>query len=208
MFSLYLFSVIVGGGLLGFSLFGGHDSHHGDVGHGGVGGHGGHGGHGGAGHHDAQGHNPVQWLSLRTLTYFLFVFGGVGAILTKTWNAATMPLVLLLSVVAGLSVGGAVAMAFNYLRNTDSGAGDSDESFVGLPGSLTLPIGSSGMGKVLVQRGDRTYELLARPHDAAVAGASKWKSVIVVEMKGGTALVTPSDDPAYKEIASVNQSQE
>lgn len=200
MFSLYLFALIIGGGLLAFSTFGGHDSHHGDVGHGGHGGHG--------GHHDAHGHNPVQWLSLRTLTYFLFVFGGVGAILTKTWNAATMPLVLLLSVAAGVGIGGTVAMAFNYLRQTDSGASDSDDSFVGLPASVTLPIGSGGMGKVLVQRGDRTYELLARPLDAAAKGASKWKSVIVVEMKGGTAFVTPSDDPAYKEIATINQSQE
>ena len=205
MFALYLFSAIVGGGLLVFSLFGGHDSHHGDVGHGSFGGHG---GHGGAGHHDAHGHNPVQWLSLRTMTYFLFVFGGVGAVLTKTWNAATMPLVLLLSVAAGIGIGGAVAMAFNYLRQTDSGASDSDETFVGLPGSVTLPFASGGMGKILVQRGDRTYELLARPHDAAAKGASKWKSVIVVEMNGGTAFVTPSDDPAYKEIATINQSQE
>lgn len=193
MFTLYLFSLIIGGGLLAFSVFGGHDSHH-DVGH--------------VGHHDFHGHNPVQWLSLRTLTYFLFVFGGVGAILTKTWNAATMPLVLLLSVAAGVGLGWLVGMAFNYLRKTDSGASDSDDTFVGLPGSVTLPIGSGGMGKVLVQRGDRTYELLARPLDAAAKGASKWKSVIVAEMKGGTALVTPSDDPAYKEIASVNQSQE
>lgn len=191
MFSLYLFALLVGGGLLVFSLVGGHDSHHGDM-----------------GHHDFHGHNPIQWLSLRTLTYFLFVFGGVGAILTKTWHVATMPLVLLLSVVTGLGVGAAVSMAFRYLSKTDSGIRDSEDSFVGLTGRLTLPIGSSGMGKVLVQRGDRTFELLARPLDAAAKGATDWKSVIVVEMNRGTALVTPIDDPAFKEIAAVNQPQE
>lgn len=191
MFSLYLFALLVGGGLLVFSLVGGHDSHHGDM-----------------GHHDFHGHNPIQWLSLRTLTYFLFVFGGVGAVLTKTWHVATMPLVLLLSAVAGLGVGAAVSMAFRYLSQTDSGLRDSEDSFVGLTGRVTLPIGSSGMGKVLVQRGDRTFELLARPLDAAAKGATDWKSVIVVEMNRGTALVTPIDDPAFKEIAAVNQSQE
>jgi len=206
MFSLYLFALIVGGGLLVFSLIGGHDSHHGDVGHFG-GGHVG-GGHVGGGHHDVHGHNPVQWLSLRTLTYFLFVFGGVGAILTKTWHVATMPLILLLSVVAGLGIGALVSMTFKYLSKTDSGIRDTEDSFVGLTGRVTLPIGSSGMGKVLVQRGDRTFELLARPLDASAKGVTNWKAVIVVEMNRGTAMVAPLDDPAYKEIAAVNQSQE
>jgi uncharacterized membrane protein YraQ (UPF0718 family) len=191
MFSLYLFSLIVGGGLLVYSLTGGHDGHH------------------DAGHHDAHGHDAVKWLSLRTVTYFLFVFGGVGAVLTKTWSALAMPLILLFSVVAGIGVGALVSLAFEYLRKTDSGHRESDLSFVGLTATVSLPIGSGGMGKVLVQRGDRTFELLARPLDAAAArNASKWKSVIVVEMNRGTALVTPLDDPAYKEIAAVNQSQE
>jgi MFS family permease len=190
VFSVYLFSLIVGGGLIVYSLTGGHDGHH------------------DAGHHDAHGHDAVKWLSLRTLTYFLFVFGGVGAVLSKTWSALAMPLTLLLSVVAGVGMGGLAAKAFDYLRRTDSGNRDSELSFVGLTGTVSIPIGGSGIGKVLVQRGNRTYELIARPHDSAVKNASKWKSVIVVEMSRGTALVTPLDDPAYKEIAAVNQSQE
>ena len=194
MFSLYLFSLIVGGSMIVFSLVGGHDSH---------------GGHfGDAGHHDVHGHEAAKWFSLRTLTYFLFVFGGVGAVLTKTWNVATMPLILLLAAVSGLGVGAIVSFAFNYLRSTDSGVREADDSFVGLTGTVSLPIGSGGMGKVLVRTGDRTYELIARPRDAADKNAPQWKSVIVVDMNRGTALVTPLDDPAYKEIAAVNQSQE
>jgi hypothetical protein len=191
MFSLYLFSLIIGGGLIVYSLTGGHDGHH------------------DAGHHDTHGHDAVKWLSLRTITYFLFVFGGVGAVLTKTWSGLALPLILVFSVVTGVGVGALVSLAFDYLRKTDSGHRDSDHSFVGLTATVSLPIANSGMGKVLVQRGDRTYELLAKPLDAAAAkNASKWKSVIVVEMSRGTALVTPLDDPAYREIAAVNQSQE
>jgi hypothetical protein len=116
--------------------------------------------------------------------------------------------ILALAVVTGVGVGAIVSLAFEYLRKTDSGARDSERSFVGLTASVSLPIAPGGMGKILVQRGDRTYELIARPQDATAKNAAKWKSVIVVEMNRGTAIVTPLDDPAYKEIAAVNQSQE
>ena len=190
MFSLYLFSLIIGGGLIVYSLVGGHDGH--DAGHG----------------HDGHGHDAVKWLSFRTITYFLFVFGGIGAALTKTWPGGTWPLILLFSIVAGVGVGALVSLAFDYLRKTDSGHRDTDATFVGLTGAVTLPIRSGGMGKILVKRGDRTYELLARPLDAAAKGASHWKSVVVVEMSGGTAVVAPTDDPTVKEIAAINQLQE
>lgn len=179
MLSLYLFSVIVGGGLLVFSLSGHGDAHGHDVG----------GGHGG---HDATDSNAFKFLSLRTLTYFLFVFGGVGATLTWTWKGAAL-LVALLAMVSGLGVGALASAAFQYLRRTDSGNRESEESFVGLTGRITLPIAPGGLGKVLIQRGDRSFELLAQPLDTNTA-PSKWKSVVVVEMKRGTAIVSPVDD--------------
>ncbi|MEX2178315.1 MAG: hypothetical protein WD801_06365 [Gemmatimonadaceae bacterium] len=186
MFTLYLFALLVGGGLLAFSLVGDSDSDS---------------------SHD---HAPSawQWLSLRTLTYFLFVFGGVGAVLARTWHAAAAPLVLLLAVVAGLAVGGAASAAFAYLRRTDSGNRSADDTFVGLTARVTLPITRGGKGKVMVQRGDRTFELLARSLDVDAGNPSRWKSVIIVEMHRGTALVSPLDDPSYKEISSLSQSQE
>lgn len=112
MFPLYLFALIIGGGLLLLSLFGS-DSHGHDV------------------HHDLHGGNPVQWLSLRTVIYFLFVFGGVGAVLAKTWHSAAAPLVFLLAAAAGVGVGAGVGAVFNYLRKTDSGGRSSDDSFIG-----------------------------------------------------------------------------
>ncbi len=194
MFAFYLFAVVVGGALLLFSLVGGHDSHGGDIGH--------------VGHHDVHHHGAGEWLSVRTLTYFLFVFGGVGAVLTKTMPSALAPLVALVAALAGILVGGLVAAAFKYLRRSDSGLRDTDDSFIGLTGTITLPIGVSGKGKVLVQRADRTYELLASPLDASAQGSSTWKAVIVVEMRKGIAIVAPLDDPAVREISSLTHSQE
>ena len=179
MFSLYLFSAIVGGGLLAFSL-GGHGDDH-DFG----------GGHA-AGHDVGHDHNPFKFLSLRTITYFLFVFGGVGAVLTYFWTGAGL-LILLLAGVGGLGIGGLASAAFEYLRKTGSGDRASDDSFVGLTGHITLPIAQGGLGKVLIQRGDRSFELLAQPLDARTA-PSTWKAVVVVEMKKGTAVVSPVDE--------------
>lgn len=184
MFSLYLFALLLGGGLLLFSLLGGDSD--GDV--------------------DAfDAGNPMQYLSLRTLTYFLFVFGGVGAILSWSWAGAAALVVLPVAVMAGLLVGGLASAAFGYIRRTGSGDRDSEQSFVGLTGRVTLAMGAGGLGKVLVHRGDRAYELLARPFDATVAGFADGTSVVVVEMNHGTALVTPIDSIALQEDTPLNQ---
>jgi membrane protein implicated in regulation of membrane protease activity len=185
MFTLYLFALLVGGALLLFSLFGG-DAHD-DVAH--------------DVSHDLHGHNPVQWLSLRTAMYFLFVFGGVGAVLAKSWPVAAAPIVFAIALVAGVGVGAAVSAAFAFLRRTSSGDRDSDDSFVGLNGRMTLPFGHSSSGKVLVGRGDRTFELLARPIEQAAGDPATWQSVVVVEMRSGTAIVAPSDDPRARELS-------
>lgn len=180
MLSLYLFSLLVGGGLLVAAMIGGGDhGHNGHVGHdlAHAGGHG----------------NAAEILSLRTLTYFLFVFGGVGSVLTWKWDVGGI-LIFALAMLAGLGVAAVTAASFGYLRRTDSGGHDSEDSFVGLSGRVVVPISSGGMGKVQVVRGDRTFELLARPLDGNAGGVSSWKSVIVVEMSRGTALVTPIDD--------------
>lgn len=186
MFTLYLFALIVGGGLLVFSLFGDSD------------GHGAHAGHG----HDAG--DAVQWLTLRTAIYFLFVFGGVGAVLSKTWHTAASPLVAVLALVAGLGVSAVVSATFKYLRSTDSGFRESDDSFIGLSGQMVLPFGAGGSGKVLVTRGDRTFELLARPFEGSIGDPAGWKAVVVLEMQRGSAVVAPANDPAVREITSFN----
>ena len=186
MFTLYLFAVVVGGGLLAFSLLGDADS---DA------------------HHD-HGHAAVQWLSIRTLTYFLFVFGGVGAVLSRSWPAGAWPIVLVLAALAGVGVSLTVSAAFAYLRRTDSGARTADDGFVGLTGTVTLPIRAGGLGKVQVARGDRVIELLARSINPDAGDSALWKAVIVVEMQQGVALVTPMEDPAYREISAISQPQE
>ena len=191
MFWLYLFSLLVGAALLAFSFVGDSHSHGADVDH--------------ASDFDfGHANNAVQWLSFRSLIYSLFVFGGVGAVLSKSWAAVTAPLVFLVSLVAGVGIGAIVSAVFGYLRKTDSGFRESDDTFVGLAGRMTLPFGAAGVGKVLVTRGDRTFELIARPFDASRGDMKHWKAVVVVEMRRDGAVVAPSDDPSVVELSSLN----
>jgi hypothetical protein len=178
MLSLYLFSLLVGGVLLAAAAFGSHHAHDSgdDFDH----------------SHDTDG--AAKLLSLRTLTYFLFVFGGVGGGLS--WAGVNRWLALPLALALGLTVAAGVAFVFRYLSRTDSGERSGEDSFVGLQGRVVLPIGAGGLGKVMVRRGDRMFELVARPLDASATGTPNWKAVVVVEMNRGTALVAPLDDPA------------
>lgn len=175
MLTLYLFSLLVGGVLLALSLTGADQ----DAGDGGI----------------EAGDNPVKFLSLRTITYFLFVFGGAGSAMSWWWKSAGALPIFSLSLIAGLGVAGLVAATFAHLTRTDSGLASSESSFVGLPARVVVPIAVGGMGKVMVHRGDRAYELLARPLDAASTDSMDWTSVIVVEMSRGTAVVAPLDEP-------------
>lgn len=183
MMSLYLFALLIGAGLLAFSMFGGDAD---------------------ADASDLADIDALKWLSLRGLSYFAFVFGGVGAVLTLTWHAATAPIIAALAAGAGLGVSAIVNAAFRYLRRTESGARGGDDAFIGLSGRITLPFGESGTGKVLVTRADRTFELLARPFDDAHGDPRSWQQVIVVEMQRGTALVTPLDAGAQDPLSLPN----
>lgn len=179
MQSLYLFSLLVGGILLLVAAFGSGHDHHQGLGD----------------HAHADPNAAAKLLSLRTLTYFLFVFGGVGAALSWGWTGASSLLVFPVALVAGLCVGGLVGYTFRYLARTESGALGGEESFVGLQGRMVVPIAEGGVGKILVRRGDRSFELTARPLDSAGADRSTWKSIVVVEMKRGIAIIAPIDDP-------------
>lgn len=204
MTSIFLFALIVGGGLLALSfvgdLFGAGDadfdtdfdtdldvggdvSLDGDV----------------AVEADAGGDVPTdltgafQIFTIRNLTYFLFGFGGVGWLLT-----ATRPDLPIWVATAGAAVGGALAAAtatllFGWLALTDSGDQADETSFVGCEGRVLLPVRHGRMGQIVVRRGDREHELRAVPFDARAEDPEQWRSVVVIEMDGGTARVSPME---------------
>lgn len=201
MSQFYLFALVVGGGLLLLSafgdLFGDADVDVGDVdvdgldldmdgldvdtggadldaGSADVDGHGGHG---------------LKILSLRAITYLLFGIGATGTVLTQL---GTDPVTTAIAAaLAGALTMGLVVAAFRYLAASESGSLEGEGGFVGLPATVSVPINAYGHGRVLVRRRDRTFELAARPFESGDGDPTEWRSVVVVDMDGGVALVAP-----------------
>lgn len=180
MATLFWFALVVGAGLLLFSLLADAD-----------------GGADGAdlvvdAGADAADAHGFELLSVRTLTYFMFGFGATGVLLGLT--GASLPLRVVIALVVGMLSGGLSAAAFGYLSRTQSGALLDDDTLVGLVGQVTVPLSRTGTGKIEVMRGHRELELLARPFDRDPETPESWTSVVIVDFEGGIARVSRYTD--------------
>lgn len=195
MTSIFLFSLILGGGLLGISLlgdlFGGADADFdtdfdadpeaGLVPDSGL----------DAPSTDVAG--AVKIFTIRNLTYFLFGFGAVGWLLVELGPALPLGVVTAAAVGSGVLAAGLAAWLFGWLRATESGGQAGESSFVGCEGRVILPVGHGKAGQIMVLRGDREHELRALPFDQRASEPERWLSVVVIEMDGGTARVSPME---------------
>lgn len=177
MASFYWFALVVGAGLLLFSLGGDTDSLDG----------------GGDGL-DHGAHADTRIFSIRTITYFLFGFGATGALLGLAWRAERPLATAALALLVGSFSGAMSAVTFRYLGRTESGGLPDDASLVGRVGRVILPLGPARIGKIEVERGGREIELLARPFEAEPVAPETWSTVVIVDMDGGTALVSPMNE--------------
>ncbi|MEO5509427.1 MAG: hypothetical protein ABIV28_00340 [Longimicrobiales bacterium] len=175
MLTLFWFALVLGGGLALFSLagdfFGSEGADHIHIEHDGADSH-------------------WQLFSLRAATYFLFAFGAVGVLVHFTSGGKAPLLAFFGALFTGIvSAFTSVAM-FRYLKQTNSGAMETDASFEGLLGHVVLPL-RGGRGKIAVERSGREIELMAECYDKNALQPETWKQVVVVEIRGGTAFVSP-----------------
>ena len=213
MVTLYVFCLVLGGGFLGISLLG--DLVGGDVGdvavdadvsldfdahmdvdaqfdvdsHVDIDTDAGHGAHA-----------VAKIFSIRSVIYSMFGFGAVGTLLTWLWGGDSPFVIGSLAVVTGIMSGTLINSTFAYLKRSDSGAHLTESSYAGCSGRVTLPLSVDSPGKIVVERAGRRIELRALPHTSATDQAvEEWKSVFVVEMKDGIALVTPAEELLLEE---------
>lgn len=138
------------------------------------------------------GADAARIFSIQGLVYSLFGFGATGTLLTVLWSGDAPLATLVLALAAGLVAGLAVTRVIDYLRGSDSGAMQDDSSLAGRPARVTLPLQSDSPGRVRIERGARTHVLRALPYRREGGDdPSAWDRVVVVEVRDGIAYVTP-----------------
>lgn len=182
MLSLYWFALVVGAGMYLFSLFA-DVTGHGD-------------GSGDTHATDHPGADGLHLLSLRTATYFLFAFGVAGVLLNWATKGQRGIITATISLLLGLSGVALSALTFRWLRRSESGDMQQDSAWIGTSGRVTIPLvgDRDSAGKILVTRGAREHEMLARPHAPDAVDPHRWTTVYIVEMKDGIAYVSPNDE--------------
>lgn len=207
MITVYLVSLVLGGGLLAASLFGGHgDSDADAAGHDGGGDHDASADHDAGHDHDHDAHlgdaahgvrdaqrrglwNPL--LSFRFWTFGTAFFGLTGALLT--WrDLAFEPIRGAVAAGAGLAIGLVAAAVTRVLRETISADEIRIDDYRGQLGELSLPLREGGTTRVRIRVRHREREVLARAEEpiALAAGA---RVVIVALDPDGRAVVTPAE---------------
>ena len=185
MLTAYIFCAVVGGGLLALSLFG--DFLDGDV--------------------DADGAFEIEGdfdtsldgadftklFSLRAIVYTLFGFGAAGTVLHAIWSGGRPGLTAAIAGGMGIASGALISTVFAYLKRSESGTMEGEESLVGLGGEVRMAITEGGLGEVRIESGSRQFRMRARADDVEGAGMTleAGRPVVVVDVKEGVALVAP-----------------
>jgi hypothetical protein len=207
LLGLYVFCLIVGGGLLFISTVLG--SHHGvngggldadagglDVGNGHAAEALGHGTEHAHGHHGNGALGLSNWLSVRFVVYFAAMFGLVGTVLT--WLTDTNPAwTLALALVAGVLMGQFVHQLIRWLQRGSHSGESRIEDLLDKPARVTVAVRPPARGEVGVRLGDREVFLPAiaqRADDVFELGAQ----VMITSYAGGLAEVVSRQEYEFK----------
>lgn len=185
MLALYVIGLVIGGGLLLFSLLSGGDGEAGDgLDEGEL-----EGEAGGASHASAL---PVT--SLFFWTFFLAFFGLAGVLLNLL--APEVGTWLITGLAAGVGVVVAL-VAVRVLRRLGRGQVDSStrpEDVVGRLGRVVVPVGQGRPGKVRVELKGRTVDLLAHGKNTELLGPAHRVFVYEV-LEDGSVRVVSAEEP-------------
>lgn len=183
MFQVYLFCLVLAGGLSLLSVFGDvSDTEVFDL----------------DVDADLDGDAAFDWarvFSLRGFLYAVFGFGLAGTLQVWLLDAPPSGLITVgASALAGLATGWLVDGVTRYIRRGSTPDREGDEGFQGCTGRVLVPIREDAPGRVRVVRGGRTYDIRALPHGRPDSDPAEWDEVVVLEMRDGFALVVPGDD--------------
>ena len=95
----------------------------------------------------------------------------------------------------GLASGALISTVFGYLKRTESGTIRGEAALIGLSGEVVMSIPREGHGEVRIESGERKFRIRARADDLEATGMAlePGRSVVVVDVKQGVAIVAPVD---------------
>ncbi|MBI4950410.1 MAG: hypothetical protein HY908_00105 [Myxococcales bacterium] len=149
-------------------------------------------GHGGAPHggdHEVAldaGGLVALFVSTRFWIFTLLGFGLSGTILTLFGTLATL-LVLPIAAGAGLASGLGAAYAFRALRRSSGRTTEDVASAVGRVARVVVPAAPGRLGRVRIEIGGQTVDLVARAEGEAL---ERGEEVVIEEVEGETAQVS------------------
>jgi membrane protein implicated in regulation of membrane protease activity len=203
MLELYLVALIVGAGLLLFSLFAGGDHH----GHADAGGHAdaSPGSHGDA-HGDAHGHHDGHWdlaalawlplASLRFWTFFLAFFGATGTALFFIERGLGRWATVAIAAAMGYVCGAAAVAAFRYMSQSQTSSGLGVDDYIGETAVVRVAVARGKIGKVRLEVKGRTLDLLAETEDDTPFAISEPVMIYAVTEHGHAVITRASDRAA------------
>jgi membrane protein implicated in regulation of membrane protease activity len=203
MLELYLVALIIGAGLLLFSLFAGGDHHghaDGDA-HADVDAHGdAHGdGHGDADHH--HGHldlGALSWLplaSLRFWTFFLAFFGATGTALFFIERGLGRWTTVAIAAAMGYVCGAAAVAAFRYMRKSQTSSALAVDDYIGETAVVRVAVARGKIGKVRLEIKGRTVDLLAETEEDQPFAISE-PAMVYALTERGHAIITRAGERA------------
>jgi membrane protein implicated in regulation of membrane protease activity len=175
MTGLYLFAAAVGIPLVLWFLLSGGDE----------------GGEDGGGAGDGMASVMLRLLPLNSLALAAATFGVAGLALGAVGTGGGLTFAAAAG--SGAAAGALNSTVFGLLRRTESASEVSDDALAGSIGRVVLPIAEGGRGRVAISVGGQQVYLSARALPDAVDRLEAGASVLVVDVQGGIARVTPLD---------------
>jgi hypothetical protein len=130
----------------------------------------------------------ARLLSLRNAVFFTAFFGMSGTLLTLLGTSAAPTLVA--SVVLGLLAAASIQLVLDYLRRSQSGALPEPTALAGARARVLVGPTRAALGKVEVEAGEGTQQLVARVHaESGVDHFEPGDVVVIVRVDDGQALV-------------------
>jgi membrane protein implicated in regulation of membrane protease activity len=203
MLELYLVALIVGAGLLLFSLFAGGDHEgHADAGgaDGSLEGHGD--ADGGDVHGDAEHHGwelaAMSWLpfaSVRFWTFFLAFFGATGTALFFVERDLGTWVTVAIAAAMGYVCGAVAVAAFRYMRRSQTSSSLGVDDYIGETAVVRVAVARGKAGKVRLEVKGRTVDLLAETEENEPFAISD-RAMIYAVTERGHAIITRASERA------------